>query len=330
MDSKKSVSYLLMIIGVLVLALAGSVGYILGDDNNQNKTPAITSNDAVMQEIEELKTMYDSKIAEKTTSFKELKAEQAKVQKLVFELEKTKANANSLLKYKTQYKSLEAKMYVLVDEILVLKNKKTSAVTKVKNTKPITFDNNSNQIKTTNFSVKKQTADKKETVSKVKKSEIPTKNTTKVEVKDDKQIATPEVYPAKIVEVKTVEINVNALKATCFTVKSAGKKEETNSASKTDFIKISFTINGNPSAVSEEKKYYIQIINPKNNVIGKKATEYFADKSLMYSFTKTVNLSNETITVTQDLYGETYEKGAYFVNVFDKSKLVANSSFTLK
>ncbi len=188
MDSKKSVSYLLMIIGVLVLALAGSVGYILGDDNNQNKTPAITSNDAVMQEIEELKTMYDSKIAEKTTSFKELKVEQAKVQKLVFELEKTKANANSLLKYKTQYKSLEAKMYVLVDEILVLKNKKTSAVTKVKNTKPITFDNNSNQIKTTNFSVKKQTADKKETVSKVKKSEIPTKNTTKVEV-NDKQIA---------------------------------------------------------------------------------------------------------------------------------------------
>ena len=49
------------------------------------------------------------KIAEKTNSYKALQDEKAKVESLVFELEKTKNDANSLLKYKTEYKALESK-----------------------------------------------------------------------------------------------------------------------------------------------------------------------------------------------------------------------------
>jgi flagellar basal body-associated protein FliL len=65
MDSKKRTSYLLLIIGVLVLALAGSIGYIVGDLNSKSTPVAsISDNEAVMNEIEELKAMYDSKIVE--------------------------------------------------------------------------------------------------------------------------------------------------------------------------------------------------------------------------------------------------------------------------
>jgi len=53
---------------------------------------------------------------------------------LVAALEKSKNDAKALIKYKTEYQSLESKMKVLVNEIVVLKNKKTNIV--IKQNKP--------------------------------------------------------------------------------------------------------------------------------------------------------------------------------------------------
>ena len=56
----------------------------------------------------------------------------------------------------------------------------------------------------------------------------------------------------------------------------------------------------------------------------------FGSQSLTYSFTTTVKYENKTVEVSQDLPGKNFEKGTYFVNVFDKTELVSKSSFTLK
>lgn len=330
MDDKKRTSYLLMIIGILVLALAGAIGYIVGDFNS-NKQPAnsVSTNDEVMKEIEELKSMYDSKIAEKTTSFQELKEEKKKVESLMYELEKTKSDANALIKYKTQYQQLESKMRVLVNEIVALKSGKTTAVAKVKSTKLI--DNNS--VKSTTAFPKKETSS---AVAQPKATNVPKKETPKNTIvspvttsNETTVVVQPKAQP-KVEEVKVEEFKVSNLKALAYITKSSGKQEETVSASKAKMLRVSFVVSGNSAKNQESKTYYIQVINSKNNVMGRKITEFFGDKSLTYSFSKTVDVSDGTATVTQDFFDTDFEKGTYFINIFDHSKLVGNSSITLK
>jgi cell division protein FtsB len=133
---------------------------------------------------------------------------------------------------------------------------------------------------------------------------------------------------------KTVEkgskLSVLNLKTGSYKLKSSGKQIETDKASRVDILKISFTIAENSIAKSGDKTYYVQVIDSKNNVLGDKATLNFGDKSLTYSFTTSVKYENKTVQVSQDLPGKNFEKGTYFVNVFDKAELVSKSSFTLR
>jgi hypothetical protein len=133
---------------------------------------------------------------------------------------------------------------------------------------------------------------------------------------------------------KTVEIaqklTVSNLKTAAYKLRSSGKQIATEKARKADVLKISFTINENKVAKQGDKTYYVQVIDSKNNVLGEKKTESFGSSSLTYSFTTTVNYENKSVDVTQDLPGTDFEKGTYFVNVFDKGELVSKSSFSLR
>ncbi len=133
---------------------------------------------------------------------------------------------------------------------------------------------------------------------------------------------------------KTVEIasklNVSNLKTAAYKLRSSGKQIETEKARKADILKISFRIDENKVAKQGDKVYYVQVIDSKNNVLGEKKTESFGENSLTYSFASTVKYENKSVEVSQDLPGTNFEKGLYFVNVFDKGELVSKSSFSLK
>jgi hypothetical protein len=133
---------------------------------------------------------------------------------------------------------------------------------------------------------------------------------------------------------KTVEVasklTISGLKTAAYKLRSSGKQIATEKARKADILKISFTIAENRVAKTGDKTYYVQVIDSKNNVLGEKKTESFGDKSLTYSFASTVQYENKSVEVTQDLPGENFEKGTYFVNVFDKGELVSKSSFSLR
>lgn len=134
---------------------------------------------------------------------------------------------------------------------------------------------------------------------------------------------------AKTVE-KGSKLYVTNLKTAAYKIKSSGKQIETEKAGRVDVLKISFTIAENAIAKSGDKTYYVQVIDSKSNVLGDKKTESFGEKTLTYSFTTNVKYENKSVEVSQDLPGKDFEKGTYFVNVFDKNELVSKSSFTLK
>lgn len=133
---------------------------------------------------------------------------------------------------------------------------------------------------------------------------------------------------------KTVEkgskLSILNLTSAAYKQRSSGKQIATEKARKADLLKISFTIAENAIAKAGDKMYYVQIIDAKNNVLGEKTTVNFGDKSLTYSFTTMVQYENKTVQVIKDLTGNEFAPGNYFVNIFDKTELLAKSSFVLK
>lgn len=334
MSNKKSVPILIGIIGLLLVLLAGSIGYILGGNSSNAITePSSISNDKkVLQEIEELKLMYDTKIADKTNTYKALQEEKERVKILVLELEKTKGDANSLVKYKTEYQNLESKMKILVDEIVVLKGKKSKVVLKTPKPKPTKEITNSSEItlpKTENVVPKKEIqVEAKKEVATVKQEDV----FSNVATSKPEPVVTKTETPAqpKSSEKKYSKVSMSNVKAGAFISKSASKQEETTNASRADLLKITFTLDGNPNAKAGDKTYYFQIINGKNNVLGKRVTEFFDNESLTYSFKKSFDYNNESTTITQEFLQEEFQKGVYFINIFDRDDLVGKTSFTLK
>jgi len=112
--------------------------------------------------------------------------------------------------------------------------------------------------------------------------------------------------------------------------RSSGKLIQTDKASRVDVVKVSFTIAANEVAAAGNKTYYVQVIDPKNNVIGDKATEAFGDQSLTYSFITNAIYDNKTMEVKETISGKDFAKGLYSVNVFDKGQLVGSTTFNLR
>lgn len=133
---------------------------------------------------------------------------------------------------------------------------------------------------------------------------------------------------------KTVEkgskLSIVNLKTSAFIVRSSGREIATDKASRADILKVSFTIAENAIAKSGDRKYYVQVIDSKNNVMGERQTERFSDKTLTYSFIANVKYNNKTIDLVQNIPAEKLQKGTFYVNVFDNSQLVSNSTFTLR
>lgn len=134
---------------------------------------------------------------------------------------------------------------------------------------------------------------------------------------------------AKTVE-KASALTIMNLRTQAIKERNSGKQVVTERARRADKLKVCFTIAENVVAKSGNKMYYVQIIDPKNNIIGSKLTENFGSEVLTYSFTTEVAYANKTVDVCELVGGSDFSKGTYFVNIFDKNTLVSKTSFELK
>ena len=294
MENQKNNSSLKAVVAVLALLLVGSLVYIykLTSDAKAQLTELTTTKtekESVMKDLEELKATYDAAIAENTSMSEELIAEREKVVNLIADLKKSKGDAASMAKYKTQYFALETKMKGMMQEIEVLKTANTKLTTERDSTVMVLGE---------------------------------AKKYNEVLVGQNEELS-------KTVEVAS-KLSILNLKTAAYKLRSSGKQIATDKASRADILKISFTIAENKVAKSGDKTYYVQVIDSKNNVLGQKETQSFNGKSLTYSFLTTVKFENKTVDVVQDLSGKDFEKGSYFVNVFDNGELVSKSSFSLR
>ncbi|RRJ93489.1 hypothetical protein [Flavobacterium macacae] len=293
MENQKSNSSLKAIIVVLAILLAGSLAYMykISSDAKTTETALVKDKDSAMTELIQLKQKLDAAIAENTSVSDELIAEREKVVKLMADLEKSKGDVASLKRIQSQYNALNAKFNALVKENGLLKDQNMTLVSKVDSLNMALGE--------------------------------------KIRFNDTLVIQNENL--AKTVE-KAQRLVVMNLRTQGIKEKSSGREVVTEKARRADKLKVCFSIAQNEVAQSGDKLYYVQIIDSKNNVLGEKKVENFGDQTLTYSFTTTVAYENKSVDVCESLdnNGVDFEKGMYFVNIFDKGTLVSKTSFTLK
>ncbi len=125
------------------------------------------------------------------------------------------------------------------------------------------------------------------------------------------------------------KLSVINLEAHTYKHCKSGEEVLTERARKANLLKISFIIVGNKADQNLKKNYYVQIIDSKNNILGENSSVTFGNSILSYSYLSTVKFDTEILNVTNNLELKKPEKGTYKVNVFDKGKLVTETTFTL-
>jgi hypothetical protein len=285
-------------------ALQSSKPEIIKKDQKISKSDleyTLAQKDTMMKNLGKLKMVCDKVIAQNTSMSSELTLERQKVVSLMAELQKSNGGIASIEKFSKQQSKLGGNVRSLL------------TVDKIKIPNEIAFK-------------------PKTFVKKINKSEIVAPKTTEIiEVQKPTEIIVDkkEELP-KIVE-KPLKISVSNPFISAFKSNNSGNKIETDKASKADFLKISFSIYiENQNGKTGTKTYQVQVIDSRNNVQGKKITAFYGDKLLTYSFETQIRTQDNVVQVNEFLPGSNFEKGMFFLNIFDKDKIIARSTVTLK
>ncbi|RYH75994.1 hypothetical protein EVU94_03295 [Flavobacteriaceae bacterium 144Ye] len=112
-----------------------------------------------------------------------------------------------------------------------------------------------------------------------------------------------------------------------------GKAIITRKASSTNQIDVSFTLVENALAENGDKELYVQIVNPKNNVVADKGSIDFGNSLLIYSLKEVVNYQNNdmdvTLSIDTDNDDQPLTKGTYHINVFHKNHHLGSTKIEL-
>jgi len=115
--------------------------------------------------------------------------------------------------------------------------------------------------------------------------------------------------------------------------RSSGKLIPTERASRSDKIRVCFTVAKNGLVQAGDQELYIQVIDPNNNVLGANEQVAFEAETLNYSLISKFNYENTNLNVCEFVASkgaDSFSKGRYTVNVFNEKDLVSSSEFTLK
>ncbi len=127
-------------------------------------------------------------------------------------------------------------------------------------------------------------------------------------------------------------VNAVDLRGEAVIIRSSGKIVDTRRSSRADKVRACFTLTPNPIAEKGDRTLFVQVINPKNNLLGDKENLQFDGEVLNYSAATNVFYENEEldVCVLVNAKEEDLIEGRYIINVFDGSKQVASTTMELK
>ncbi len=115
-------------------------------------------------------------------------------------------------------------------------------------------------------------------------------------------------------------------------IRNSGKIVDTRRSSRADKVRACFTLAPNSIAEKGDKLLYVQVINPRNNLLGDNEQISFDEGDLTFSSSTKVYYENEELDVCilinaaeKDLIG-----GRYVINVFDGARIISTATMVLK
>ncbi|MDQ7916296.1 hypothetical protein RBU60_01815 [Mesonia sp. MT50] len=141
----------------------------------------------------------------------------------------------------------------------------------------------------------------------------------------EKQVLESQVEKASVLQLSN-------LKAEGVYIKDKDELHPTNKASKTKQLRICFTLLKNELASQGYRQVFIQVINPKNKLLGSQELVSFGNKHLNYSVVNTILYQNKKLEtcILFEVSPANIIQGRYIVNVFDGEHRMKTSTFFLK
>lgn len=273
-----------------------TISYFFKKDADHFKEEFIASSnekEVMLDSLYGLKATYQIAIAENEALSKELEVEKMKVEELIRDLRNSNSiQPNQFVNFKSRFQLIKKTLAVKTEEIAALKSENKQLLSEIQTQNVRMYE----QILQKDTLIKQ----KEELVSKVKKAE-------NLILKDFKLIG--------IKQKKSSEATV------------------TDKANKVDKLVVSFIVQGNNLAKTGTKSYFVQVIDQNNMVMGERHTIVLEDSNkLIYSFTMDVNYQNKDVNAFGFLepIGKHFEKGTYFLKVFDNKDVIGTSSLTLR
>ena len=131
---------------------------------------------------------------------------------------------------------------------------------------------------------------------------------------------------------KGAQLQIIDFSSSAVIVRRSGKIVDTKRASRADKIRACFTITPNAVAAPGERNLYLQVINPKNNLIGNRMTSEQGEERLYYSATTQVDFQQEEIDVCIMVGAQEDDliAGRYVLNLYQDSTRLATTTMLLK
>ncbi|MBR9913272.1 MAG: hypothetical protein GYB32_00360 [Algicola sp.] len=132
---------------------------------------------------------------------------------------------------------------------------------------------------------------------------------------------------------KGAQLTANSFKAKGYE-KFFGAKRSSNKAKHVESIEVCFTLAENSLTKAGEKEIYVQVVNPKNNVVADKGAINFGNTSLIYSERQIINYNNQVSEVCIDIDADIDEQplvsGTYYISIFHKNRKLGSTQVQLK
>ncbi|WP_034059079.1 hypothetical protein [Lacinutrix jangbogonensis] len=269
-------------------------------ESNKVKNDLVEEKTKVLTELNQMIAQYDVAMDENDVVNQNLIEAKARTQDLIDALKVSETNVKSLLKYKSKYIALQEEMDIILSENDKLKVE--------------------NQMLAISL------------------------DSTKIQLEDrDIYADSLRMYSDSLLEKNTALADVvesaSVLSANSMTVsgvieRSSGKLIPTERAGRSDKIRVCFTVAKNKLVEVGDKELFVQVIDPKNNVLGSNAQVVFGEEILNYSLISKFNYENQSLPICEYISKKNkkddFEKGLYKVNVFNGKELVTSAVFSMR
>jgi hypothetical protein len=127
-------------------------------------------------------------------------------------------------------------------------------------------------------------------------------------------------------------VKATDLRGEAVIVRSNGKVVDTRRSSRADKVRACFQLAPNAVAESGDRTFFVQVINPKNTILGEKGVFQYDNGVLNYSTSVNVFYENEELDVCAmvDAKEEDLIEGRYTINVYDGGRQIATTTMILK